>query len=627
MSPLVADFADKTIIGHDGREAGASPKPLPRDDVDRMRLKGKRIAFDIRESILGDPQVEQTIDGASTIVIKFHDPKRRLKKAGLLERGTKLTIDDYDFALVGAVKAGSTFTITFEPWVVWLLRQQKGFRRGFRDKMTRAEFALHLVREVRRPPIPFVCPELHKKQPIETEKQRKTEKKRRDEAGRGIDRGANLTVKGVKATAYQIRNAERALDVADARTAPVDAQVALILARINEALLRNPPYGHSSSVGGLQLLDIHADKVDRMDQEAVADLFLIEGFTGFGGGAIAMAKTGNYNVEQIASYTNYGAPPNFHDYPADMVAEARAFVAAYNGQSGSSSGRSFEINKRYRFTRLANESTWACLARLVEPVNWRRFEANGKVYFAAENDLINAKPRMRVREKTPGILNGLDYDYQSGRKTQEVTFACRLAKWKAPPGTVVAVEGEGEEVDGRYLVTKIAGGLFSADRSITLERAEREKEEPAPETRTISPGGSGGSNVDGTITTAGGAKGIVDQAAAIAADISSQNYVGSDHRPGDTVASGQPSDHSGNDASLAARDIGHRGIDLLVGPPHRSLDLAVVAIGKAFGKDYGDGRQTIIDTFNWRGYRVQIIWRTPLYGGHMGHIHIGARKL
>jgi hypothetical protein len=69
-----------------------------------------------------------------------------------------------------------------------------------------------------------------------------------------------------------------------------------------------------------------------------------------------------------------------------------------------------------------------------------------------------------------------------------------------------------------------------------------------------------------------------------------------------------------------------RGIDALVGPPSGKLDKGVVAIGKAFGKDYGSGKRTIIDTFHWRDYRVQIIWRTPFYGGHMGHIHIGARR-
>ena len=129
-----------------------------------------------------------------------------------------------------------------------------------------------------------------------------------------------------------------------------------------------------------------------------------------------------------------------------------------------------------------------------------------------------------------------------------------------------------------------------------------------------------------TITTNGGARGIVDQAYAIARRAGgSKVYVGSSFRPGDRVGSGNRSDHSGNDSYRAARDIGKQGTNLLSGPPSPELDRGIVAIGKAFGRNYGDGRGTVIDTFYWRGFRVQIIYRTPAYGDHRGHIHVGVR--
>ena len=129
------------------------------------------------------------------------------------------------------------------------------------------------------------------------------------------------------------------------------------------------------------------------------------------------------------------------------------------------------------------------------------------------------------------------------------------------------------------------------------------------------------------ISTIGGAKGIVDNAFSIAHRTGGNRvYVGSGYRPGSTTTSGNVSDHTGNDASKAARDIGYQGRDLLTGPPAPELDHAVVAIGKAFGRDYGDGKHSIVDTFYWRGYRVQIIWRTPAFGGHMGHIHVGVKR-
>jgi hypothetical protein len=139
----------------------------------------------------------------------------------------------------------------------------------------------------------------------------------------------------------------------------------------------------------------------------------------------------------------------------------------------------------------------------------------------------------------------------------------------------------------------------------------------------------GGGEFQGTtdITTSGGAKGIVDSAAGIAAKISPQLIVVSGYRPGSRTTSGSISDHSANDSRQAARDIGKKGVDAINGPPSKELDTASVAIGKAFGRNYTAGQVIDADSFNWNGYRIQVIWRTPKYGGHMGHIHVGARKL
>lgn len=129
------------------------------------------------------------------------------------------------------------------------------------------------------------------------------------------------------------------------------------------------------------------------------------------------------------------------------------------------------------------------------------------------------------------------------------------------------------------------------------------------------------------ISADGGARGIVEDAVRVAQCAGGANvYVGSDYRPGDTVGSGGLSDHAGNNSIRAARDIGVRGIDLLKGPPSPQLDRGAAAIGKIFGRSYGNGARLIIDSFQWKGYRIQIIWRTPKYGGHLGHIHIGALK-
>ena len=125
----------------------------------------------------------------------------------------------------------------------------------------------------------------------------------------------------------------------------------------------------------------------------------------------------------------------------------------------------------------------------------------------------------------------------------------------------------------------------------------------------------------------GGAKGIVDDAVRVSRCVGGNAvYVCSALRPGSTTSGGNVSDHTSNSSVQAARDISVREINCIKGPRSIKLSRSVVAIGKEFGRNYGSGRQRIVDTFGWKGYRVQIIWFTPEYGGHDGHIHIGVRK-
>jgi hypothetical protein len=172
------------------------------------------------------------------------------------------------------------------------------------------------------------------------------------------------------------------------------------------------------------------------------------------------------------------------------------------------------------------------------------------------------------------------------------------------------------------LVVNIRRPIFSVEGTITLAKPVKPKDEPASEV-----GKKAGQGAPFAIDTEGGARTIVEQCVEIAKDATGgKSYVGSDIRSGQgaITTSGNVSDHSQNSARMAARDIGIHSIDLLVGPPSPLLDEACVEIGRAFGRKYQKG-QTVIDTFEWHGYRVQIIWRTPKYGGHMGHIHVGAR--
>lgn len=602
--------------------------------VDRLYLDGVPANAQVK-SALTDAYIERTIEGASTLELVLFDEKKELLRSGIFSKSVVAAVDGLLFSLVRVSKQDDSLTVTFEDLAVAKMRKYKKPRRAYRDKVTRAEFAKSLVREVKGVQIDFYCPELHKRQPIkgQTSKKAQKQKAQRDRKP-GFHAGTKLTVKGRPADSDQLAVMAAVMDAADsvkgATGRPLLALVASIIIEcefrnvqgsgadsISFGVIQNIP-GRSAGINGTftkaQALDI---------DYSVRSALLPPGPTSKGGLIKLARQNPSASIGELGSRAiNGGGNPSYASEVNGRRVEAQAIIDAWGG-GGLTGG----ATKRYAFARNKGENTWDCLLRLAEEVGWRRFMVGRRLFFMAEADLIRSAPISVLDEDSPGV-DRVDFDFDTGQPVNEANVTGRAKRWQAPPGSVVSLRASLGPASGRWLVSTIRRSLFNEDATISLKRAAKELPEPAPEkiTATSKVSGTPSASFAGQITTAGGAKGIVDQAAALAASINSANYVGSSWRPGDTVESGGPSDHADNNASRAARDIGHRGIDLLVGPPSRTLDEAVVAIGKCFGRDYGDGRQTIIDTFTWNGFRIQIIWRTPKYGGHMGHIHIGVRR-
>lgn len=463
-------------------------------DVGEIKLKGEKFTAKVTDAIVGDPRIRRSIDESSEISLPIHDPRGELRRSKLLETKFDIELDDLWFRFVRLNRQGDTLTLYFEDREVARTRIAPGPLKAYRDQITRAEFVLMNLRQVPGPTIPFYCPELHTKQPIEKASDgRDAEREAPILRGKGIDSGAKLTVKGVAATPEQLRLGDRALRVAEADNAPSLAMVALIMALIQESVMSNPAGGDDSSVGPLQLLDIHGSVESRRDVENVVHLFLTKGFTG-AGGAIQFAKTVNSPAEICARVQ--GNLAGAGDY-APWEGEARKWVEAFGG--GTIEGSVTKtITERYAYQRKPNEKIWDCVKRLADEVEWRRFATAGLVYYIAETDLMRSQVRMRVNDDTPG-LEAIDFDWDAGKKRDEITVKARVRDWAAPPGTVLEAEGQGAAADGRYLVTEIDRSLFSDLATITAHRAQKPLPEPAPETRTksIDLGGKSGGTVSG----------------------------------------------------------------------------------------------------------------------------------
>lgn len=103
--------------------------------------------------------------------------------------------------------------------------------------------------------------------------------------------------------------------------------------------------------------------------------------------------------------------------------------------------------------------------------------------------------------------------------------------------------------------------------------------------------------------------------------------VGGKRSAGETTSSGNLSDHAGNARSAWAYDLMTQG-----GVPTPNADKVASRIVRMLGGPrnyFAPSRGTDVPVFNKTvgPYRYQLIYRTPDYGGHLDHIHLGVRRV
>lgn len=438
---------------------------------------------------------------------------------------------------------------------------------------------------------------------------------------------ANLTVKGTKATDEQIRNMAEVINTSDGIDNITDrCEIAVIEAVIIESEVKNNPGGTGTSSGILQLLASTGASmnINPMNISDCVTAFHEKGFT-TGKGSIKLNRENpNKSPGWIAQQCQGSGYPDRYDTVEDEA--TRWLEAAHGGTLKGIETGGGDYRKSYQYERQDGESSWSCFQRLAGEVNWRCFPIGRALHYISDPDLMRQRVQYVVTPEDDAVID-FEYDMDWNKPANDATLTVNLERWGAPPGAVIILDGWGTP-DGRWLVKSLRRDWFQREAEIVLGQPEATKAEDAPgkgthESRTATTGG--------TISKKGGARSIVEQAATLAMEVGGSSiFVVSDSRPGSVTTGGNVSDHSQNNSGRAARDIAKKGVDALVGPPSHELDKAVVAIGKAFGrKGYGDGTSgpfQSADTFEWHGFRVQIIWRTPQWGGHMGHIHVGARK-
>jgi hypothetical protein len=143
--------------------AQSPARPLELQD---LRLHGdSKVVAAINRAMTSATQ-DQTLEGASTVVITVRDPARGLLRSNIVKTKATLTLDRVQHRLVRVARDGNQLTLTFEETAVNVLREFDSPRKANRSNTTRAQFVQSLVREPKEFVIPFQCPELNERQAI-----------------------------------------------------------------------------------------------------------------------------------------------------------------------------------------------------------------------------------------------------------------------------------------------------------------------------------------------------------------------------------------------------------------------------------------------------------------------------
>jgi hypothetical protein len=601
-------------------------------------VRSRNLDIDIGGSVT-DGTIERAIDTASTVELTIHDPRRVLQKSDIWDYAIDINVNGFNFRLVHVNKSGNEFTLTFEDRAVVWMRQHHKHLKISRAKMTRAEFIKHMVDEVKADnaahhPLRFHSPQLHKRQPVKKPKKEKDRRKNREP---GLHKKISIKDPTThnELTKDQKSQLERVLDVGYGLDAADIVLVASMMVVWQESKA-DPAATNGVHVGLFQQDPRYWPATRKAEPDATA----------FFKKAIAYYKSFNGPLKAVEIAEHVQASGQGSLYQA-WEPFARRIIKEYDGGQGGEPDKSSTYERKYaksyQFSRGKPggpkwENTWQAANRLAEEVRWRFFVVGNTVFYVTDNDLLKSKPIMVIDEDDDGIID-IDYDEDAGKRAGEATITCRAERWFAHPGEVIQLKETMGKAKGRWLVERISRPIFSENTTITLYRPHDPKMEPAHEINTVQkerkskqPKGSGhveiakGANRPGKEIN----QVVIDFLEAVAANTSEQITIicGTNHNQ--MTTSGNVSDHwDGHGADIdvggdarTSKDAGSKGDNIATAVVHTCGLKYETARERAHNGDLNFG---LYSTYNWRGHRIQVGWRTLEGGNHYNHVHVGVR--
>jgi cell wall-associated NlpC family hydrolase len=487
----------------------------PDVDLEKFVLYfSSQVQMNLTDRII-DATISRTIDASSELKVTVNDYDRAVLNSGWLSNRLDVQIENLWFRLKGLEKQGDNLVLNFEDREIAVLRTYSKWKIADRRRVTRAEFVLSMIREVKEFVIPVVIPELHTIQPVQqysddplgmdvvyNKKKALLKPKTTIAPPKSTPKNNNvvgvtkfhLTVQGDVATAEQIQNANIIIAVGESMI-PAGAQhrrkmiVCAIMTAIVESWLKNLDHGTGTSLGLFQQIDQYwGSAADRMNPETASHNF-------YNHIIAADKKYPNHTYGELCQDVQGS---NYPDRYEKWKSEGDAFVTAYGLTGGDNelaaapiNGQQPKVGKNkqgdYYYWRgtiydrnsmkfRKPENSWSCIQRLAQEVNWKAFFVSGTFYFLSEDDMLKQAPLSMLTEFQDGITS-MDGDYDNQKKSATLTIGARVGKWAVPPGSLVTVEQMGPW-NGRWIISDYERNLFDLNATITLTKDSPALPEP-----------------------------------------------------------------------------------------------------------------------------------------------------
>lgn len=116
----------------------------------------------------------------------------------------------------------------------------------------------------------------------------------------------------------------------------------------------------------------------------------------------------------------------------------------------------------------SQEDTWACAGRIADDVGYRRFMLRGREMWWVTDDWLLAQPIVfNLREGYDGVET-IDYDYDVGKPTAEVSVVCRAESWHWSPGVTARILEQGIISKNVWILKRISRSLYDEDVTLTF---------------------------------------------------------------------------------------------------------------------------------------------------------------